>query len=125
MLLIFTNPAIVRHMYSSKIMNQIQVENLDDRVIVDIFDDLVLDGLELFLREKKSPFPFEFSSLQEARDYMSMSIFVKREYLKNIFKEQQSILEFHEQNPELHYDSLSSLNVPRVLRKCLRLVHEN
>jgi len=107
----FSNLASMLPMKRSKLLSNIKVNH-----------GLVLDGLELFLREKKSPFPFEFSSLQEARDYMSMSAFMKREYLINIFKEQTEILEFHEENPEMSYENLSSLNMPRILRKCFQVV---
>ena len=111
----------MQRMYKSELLSHISVCDLSEDLVVDIFDDLVMDGLELYLREKKVSFPFEFNSLQEARDYMSMSPFIKREYLKNIFKEQKSILQFHEQNPEMSYENLSSLNMSKLLRKCIRL----
>ena len=108
-------------MKKSRMFEQIHIDQLDESVITDVFDGLVLDGLDFYLRDKKIRFPFEFSSLQEAKDYMSMSALMKREYLKNIFKEQTTILQFVEQNPEMNYENLSSINVSKVLRKCIHL----
>lgn len=82
---------------------------MSNEIVVNIFDELVLDDLENFLREKESHL-FNIKDLQSARDYMGMSVETKKLMLKDIFENSQ--------------DKLAHYNTPKLLRKSFRLIEK-
>ncbi len=99
----------------------INIEDLSDEQVVSIYDNILLDCMELYLLKVPQKFPYKFTSIREAKDLINSTVDDKRKLLNDILNKQNKIMEECNNDKE-KYTNISSIDVAKVLRRTLKLV---